>query len=75
MRALAPAAGSAVVLLALSVITSSCSDADLGGRLLFVDAEGAVLGLVYLDHNGNQVRDLSDEPVEGMQIRNLYLRS
>jgi len=66
------AASLAAALLALSVVISSCSDADLAGRILFVDAEGAVIGAVYQDRNGNEVPDASDDAVQGLEIR-LYV--
>ena len=58
-----------VALLALAVGISSCGDGDAAGRILMVDAEGAVLGLVYLDHNGDQVRDAADGAVADLEIR------
>ena len=59
----------AAALLALSLAISGCGDTDLAGRILFVDAEGAVIGLVYLDRNGDEVFDASDVGVQGLEIR------
>lgn len=58
----------AAALLALPFVISSCSETDLAGRILFVEAEGAITGLVFLDRNGNEVLDASDEPVEGLEV-------
>ena len=41
--------------LALSLVNASCTDTDLAGRILLVDADGAITGLVYLDRNGNRL--------------------
>ena len=68
MKTHTKAAGSALAVLALSVVISSCSDADLSERVLFVEAEGSVIGLVYQDSNGNEIRDTSDDAVEGLEI-------
>ncbi|HKJ02526.1 MAG TPA: hypothetical protein VJ997_08730, partial [Longimicrobiales bacterium] len=56
-------------LLSLSFAVSSCTEADLAGRILSVEGEGTVIGLVYLDHNGNDVRDIVDDPVTGIEAR------
>jgi hypothetical protein len=61
--------GIAVAQLALLVSLSSCSDADLAGRILSVEAESAVVGLVYLDQNGNRLRDAADQAMEGLEIQ------
>ena len=58
----------AAALLALPFVISSCSETDLAGRILFVEAEGAITGLVFLDRNGNEVLDASDEPWEGLEV-------
>jgi len=58
-----------VVLLALYHDISSCTDSDLAGRILSVESAGAITGLVYLDHNGNEVQDASDDRVEGLEIQ------
>ncbi|MFV2006909.1 MAG: fibronectin type III domain-containing protein [Longimicrobiales bacterium] len=58
----------AAALLALPLVVSSCSETDLAGRILLVEAEGAVTGLVFLDRNGNEVLDVSDDPVEGLEV-------
>ena len=42
-----------VVLLALWLVISSCTDSNLAGRILSVESAGAITGLVYLDQNGN----------------------
>ena len=56
-------------LLALSLGLASCTDTDLAGRILYVDAQGVVIGLVYQDYNGNGVRDGADAPVRGLEMR------
>ncbi len=58
----------AAALLALALVVSSCTDADLAGRILLVESEGAITGFAYLDHNGNEVQDASDDPVKGLDI-------
>ncbi len=55
--------------LSLPFVVASCSDTGLTGRILSVDAEGAITGLVYLDSNGNGVQDDSDDQVQGLKIQ------
>ncbi len=59
-------------LLALLFVVSSCGEASQSGRILSVDSEGAIAGLVYLDHNGNEVLDAADDPVPGLKV-NLFI--
>jgi Fibronectin type III domain len=56
-------------LVALPLLLSSCSETNLSGSILFVDAEGAISGFVYLDRNGNGLLDAVDERVEGLEVR------
>ena len=58
----------AVALLALPLVISSCSETDLAGRILFVEAEGTITGLVFLDRNGNEGLDAFDDRVEGLEV-------
>jgi hypothetical protein len=67
MRSRTIAAGLAT-LVALPLLFSSCTETDLAGRVLLVEAEGAVVGLVYVDLNGNEVSDVADTPVEGLGV-------
>ena len=60
---------SLAALLALSFTISGCRETDLAGSILSIDAEGVIVGLVYLDHNGNDVADASDVGVEGLEVR------
>ena len=55
-------------LLALPLVVSSCREVGPSGRILSVDSEGAIAGFVYLDHNGNQIPDAPDDPVQGLEI-------
>ena len=75
MRSHAKTRDSVAPLLALLVGLWSCSDADLAGRILAVESESTVIGLVYLDQNGNEARDAEDEAVEGLEIRSWGTRS
>ena len=59
----------AAAVLAFPLLVASCSDTDLASRILLVDSEGVIAGLVYLDRNGNEVRDASDDQVQGLEIR------
>jgi hypothetical protein len=62
----------AMSVVSIALATSSCADTDVAGRLLAVDAEGIVAGLVYLDRNGDEVLGGTDEGVEGLEVR-LYI--
>lgn len=59
----------ASTLVALPFLVSSCSETDLAGRVLVVESEGGVVGLVYLDRNGNEAQDALDDLVEGLQVQ------
>ena len=67
LRAKTPSLAAAV--LALPLLISSCSETDLASRILFVESKGSITGLVYLDRNGNELLDASDDPVQGLEIQ------
>ena len=60
--------GPGVMALFLLGLFASCSDSGQSGRILAVDAEGAVIGFVYLDRDGNGVQDVTDDPLPGLGV-------
>ena len=58
----------AAVAITVPLVVSSCSDTGTE-RILSVESDGAVTGQVYLDRNGDEVQDVLDEPVDGLEIR------
>lgn len=60
-------AGGAFMAAALLILTVACADVE-DHPTLVVDATADVLGVLFLDANGNGALDQQDEPVEGWRV-------
>src|SRR5512141_1521045 len=56
-------------LLALLALSGTACTENMADRVLAIDAKGSVLGVAYLDRNGNGLLDLpADGPVPGVGV-------